>query len=59
METSGHEKVLAIQFAKFIKANYQIEKGGKYRHRGDFYKNTHPIDEIQLFDIFMDNKKQK
>ena len=52
MEKAGHEEILAIHFAKFIRENYRVVKGGKYRHRGDFYNNSHLVNEKQLFDIF-------
>lgn len=48
-------KAIAITFAKWIKDNWKIEKG-KYRHRGDFFKNT-PRNKLpneeHLWDMFI------
>lgn len=46
-------KHIAIEFAKWIKTEWRIEKG-RYRHRGDFYKNTKKLpDEEQLWKHFI------
>ena len=47
----------AIEFAKWIKKNYSIVKGGKYRHRGDFFKNHKLKNENQLYDEFTNTHK--
>ncbi len=45
--------MVAIKFAKWIKSNWRIEKG-RYRHRGDFYKNSKNLpNEEYLWDCFI------
>lgn len=41
----------AVGFQIWVRKNYSIVKG-EYRHRGDFYKNTKPINESELYTIF-------
>jgi len=43
-----HSKQTAIGFQSWVRKNYSISKG-KYRHRGDFYKNDKLINEAELF----------
>lgn len=43
----------ALAFSKYIKENYSIVKGGKYRHRGDFVKNDKPLTEEQVYENFV------
>ena len=48
----NNTETVAIEFAKWLKKNYRIEKG-RYRHRGDFFRNDKKLkDEKQLFQDF-------
>lgn len=47
----------AIAFQIWVRKNYSISKG-KYRHRGDFYKNSALINESELYSIFKSQSKR-
>lgn len=47
-----------ISFAEWIKENYNLVKG-KYRHKGDFYKNDKLKTTADLYSLYKNNNNGK
>ena len=43
----------AVDFAKWVRESFNLEKG-KYRHRGDFYRNQKKLfNESEIYQLFL------